>query len=165
MVVQRPATCQACSRMLPWITCKGCGAKRSYCTDCNYLDLLFPKKYCPTCDARQCRACGYSLTGWRCKCRNYGWYIYRGLYPNPFGPPAPELEEPTVDRRQGQRRFGLLLLERDGPTCALCKELFVKGDSIHIDHYLPRSLGGSDDLPNLQLAHAICNLRKHNTPP
>lgn len=61
------------------------------------------------------------------------------------------------------------LASRDGWTCKLC------GDKISsktlsgplrptADHIVPRSLGGSNALWNLQLAHALCNERRGNKP-
>lgn len=51
------------------------------------------------------------------------------------------------------------VIERDGYLCRLCWGE-VEPDDIHIDHIHPVSLGGSDDLDNLQVAHSRCNLRK-----
>lgn len=59
-----------------------------------------------------------------------------------------------------------VLIERDGPNCQLCGEWVdltiksgPKGDRAgpSIDHILPRSLEGPDDLANLRLAHWGCN--------
>lgn len=68
-----------------------------------------------------------------------------------------------------------MLIARDGRTCHLC------GDMVEVeappkspyaptvDHLVPRSLGGSDDLSNLKLAHFRCNVvrgvRALNEPP
>lgn len=69
------------------------------------------------------------------------------------------------------RRYGTtvdILAARHGKRCGIC------GESVDmeagpkdpmrpsIDHILPRSLGGSDDRSNLQLAHLACNMRKSN---
>jgi 5-methylcytosine-specific restriction endonuclease McrA len=51
------------------------------------------------------------------------------------------------------------VIGRDGMVCGLCgKE--VAEDQVSIDHVLPISLGGTDDLDNLQVAHRGCNSRK-----
>ncbi len=59
-----------------------------------------------------------------------------------------------------------------GGRCAICGEAMPAGrfDVPHatvwkkkrptVDHIRPRVKGGSDDLANLQLAHAACNWRK-----
>lgn len=63
------------------------------------------------------------------------------------------------------------LRERDGDRCALCGDRMLFGvktgpgreaRGATIDHIVPRSLGGVDDLPNLQLACWCCNNRKGN---
>jgi hypothetical protein len=61
------------------------------------------------------------------------------------------------------------LAQRDGTDCGLCGEpvdmnLPLSGDLMRpsVDHVLPRSLGGSHDPSNLQLAHLRCNMRKSN---
>jgi hypothetical protein len=50
--------------------------------------------------------------------------------------------------------------DRDGMTCRICGEPILEGEQSHIDHIIPVYRGGHDDLSNLQLAHASCNLRK-----
>ena len=60
-----------------------------------------------------------------------------------------------------------------GTECYLCgKEIDFKaprqvGDdgwelSFHIDHVIPKTFGGSDDISNLRPAHGLCNIRKSN---
>ena len=50
-----------------------------------------------------------------------------------------------------------LLIRRDGPDCQICAS---EGPPYHIDHVVPLSRGGKNDLPNLQLLCPPCNLRK-----
>jgi hypothetical protein len=57
------------------------------------------------------------------------------------------------------------LTKRDHGRCGICHKLVraVAGDmKPSIDHIQPRSLGGSDELANLQLAHLKCNRQKSN---
>lgn len=60
------------------------------------------------------------------------------------------------------------LRRRDGTKCYLCRKRMVFTDSpldplkATIDHILPRSLGGSDRLKNLKLAHRKCNQERGN---
>jgi 5-methylcytosine-specific restriction endonuclease McrA len=58
------------------------------------------------------------------------------------------------------------IVERDGPRCGICQRKVdltlksgPKGDDRgpSIDHIVPRSQGGDDDLANLRLAHWGCN--------
>lgn len=54
---------------------------------------------------------------------------------------------------------------RDGDRCWLCGRP-MKFDNPRrltgatLDHVLPRSRGGSNDLANLKLAHRVCNERR-----
>lgn len=52
--------------------------------------------------------------------------------------------------------FAALLL-RDGSSCYLCEQCADQDDPLEIEHVKPRAAGGSDDLPNLRLAHRSCN--------
>ncbi|MFN8021338.1 MAG: HNH endonuclease [Acidimicrobiales bacterium] len=60
------------------------------------------------------------------------------------------------------------LAERDGWTCWLCGgdiDPHLPSTSpagATIDHLVPRSRGGSNDAPNLRLAHRRCNVRRGN---
>ena len=55
-----------------------------------------------------------------------------------------------------------LLQQRDGNLCAICgKELnFTEFNTIHIDHKRPYCHSKDDSAENLQLAHAVCNIRR-----
>lgn len=57
------------------------------------------------------------------------------------------------------------VLERDGSVCAGCLVRARPGIRMEVDHVVPRSLGGTDDLANLQLlcagpASRKCHQRK-----
>jgi len=68
-------------------------------------------------------------------------------------------------------RFIPILIERDGTDCSLCSETvdldiaFPDPLSPSVDHVIPRSKGGADDVGNYALAHLICNVRKNNRLP
>lgn len=49
------------------------------------------------------------------------------------------------------------VMQRDGSVCTYCKS--VKGP-FHIDHVVPVAKGGTDDLSNLTVSCAGCNLAK-----
>lgn len=80
----------------------------------------------------------------------FEWHWRRDRYPT-----DPE------DRASTARRTRETVIARDGLTCRLCGEA-VAPEEVHVDHIQPRSLGGSDELSNLQVTHALCNMRKGN---
>jgi 5-methylcytosine-specific restriction endonuclease McrA len=49
---------------------------------------------------------------------------------------------------------------RDGNLCYLCGQAPDRDDPLEIEHVKPRIALGSDDLPNLRLAHKSCNQTK-----
>jgi 5-methylcytosine-specific restriction endonuclease McrA len=59
----------------------------------------------------------------------------------------------------GRRIRGLraLVIVAYGSTCWLCGKAIVEGQRWDIDHVMPRSQGGTDDMRNLRPAHARCN--------
>lgn len=54
------------------------------------------------------------------------------------------------------------LVRRDGAVCGVCGEPIETMKEITVDHKVPRSRGGSDELPNLQPAHEHCNRDKND---
>ena len=60
----------------------------------------------------------------------------------------------------GRTRFAVL--ERDGFRCKYCGRGHREDVALHVDHILPRSEGGSNDMSNLVAACAECNLAKSN---
>lgn len=79
-------------------------------------------------------------------------------------PKAKQRKRERIRRMGGRhyRRHFEELLKRDGPICGICKGHFEPSDEIHVDHIQPASKGGTNDLSNLQLAHASCNMSKQN---
>jgi 5-methylcytosine-specific restriction endonuclease McrA len=55
-------------------------------------------------------------------------------------------------RAQRERVFN-----RDGRSCAVCG---TDQGEMHIDHIIPRKVGGTHDLDNLRVLCKSCNLRK-----
>lgn len=47
-------------------------------------------------------------------------------------------------------------------VCGICLLPFSTTDRVNVDHILPLSLGGSNDVANVQLTHVKCNRRKGN---
>jgi DNA-binding CsgD family transcriptional regulator len=74
--------------------------------------------------------------------------------------PEPE-PEPISHRDNDSRLAVILLIQRDGPACYLCKRETYPGKRC-VEHIIPRSKGGSDDAENLALACGPCNTRKGN---
>ena len=48
------------------------------------------------------------------------------------------------------------VLLRDGLVCRICG-LPIRAGKQHVDHILPRSMGGTDDPANLRVTHPFCN--------
>ncbi len=58
-------------------------------------------------------------------------------------------------------RVRFAVLERDGFTCQYCgRSPKAHGIDLHIDHIIPRAVGGLDDLENLTTACDSCNIGK-----
>jgi RNA-directed DNA polymerase len=64
-------------------------------------------------------------------------------------------DHPLTDGRLGK------LLQRQQGKCKWCNLLFKDGDLIEIDHYQPKSQGGSDRLDNLFALHRHCHDQRH----
>lgn len=71
--------------------------------------------------------------------------------------------EVVSGRDQGLRRYLPELIDAQGGACGICGGPLPhppSGDTVHVDHIVPVSRGGTNDLNNLQSTHATCNLRK-----
>ena len=82
-----------------------------------------------------------------------GQTLMEGLFPDPAGYTEPELQEFRSKKH-------LLFGNQEG-KCNGCLQLFHYRN-ITIDHIVPQSQGGSDDLENLQLLCGACNSTKGN---
>lgn len=65
--------------------------------------------------------------------------------------------KPTIRRKAIPKAVRRYLLEKSGSACANCGNVCC---SPHIDHKLPIALGGGDEIDNLQVLCASCNLHK-----
>ena len=54
---------------------------------------------------------------------------------------------------------------RDGMSCAICNKKFKSNSEVTLDHWMPRSAGGTDEISNLRLAHKKCNAWKGDRVP
>ena len=140
------------SRVMCTRTCKTCGrdfqatGRALFCSPlCSYLD-----RHNPSCEVVRstCRTCGRTIL----------WHSARGYCSTAC----------NRNRARRWRRHALEVHERDQWTCQLCGtptlREWVKGDmrSPTLDHIMPRSLGGSDDIGNLRTAHWLCNSIRGN---
>ncbi len=68
----------------------------------------------------------------------------------------------TADRWGGRKvpRLRQLVVDYYGSVCWLCGGPIT--DTVSVDHVIPRSKGGTDDLHNLRPAHKLCNIRRGN---
>jgi len=52
------------------------------------------------------------------------------------------------------------LLSRQHGKCTACNAAFITGDTMEVDHIIPKSKGGKDEYSNLQLLHRQCHVEK-----
>lgn len=74
-------------------------------------------------------------------------------------------------RRSSKSLNVIQLAQRDGTDCSICGDAIDmtlrRPESIwgpSVDHVIPRALGGTDEPPNLALAHYWCNAVKNDRP-
>jgi hypothetical protein len=75
------------------------------------------------------------------------YVAYSGVYH-----PHVDWDEPKTLRKRVRA-----LIDRDGDGCRYCKKIFPH---YHVDHVIPRSRGGPDEMDNLVLACPACNMAK-----
>jgi RNA-directed DNA polymerase len=63
--------------------------------------------------------------------------------------------------RETYAKQRLMLHQRQGYRCALCKIPFVPGENIETDHIILTSQGGTDDINNKRLVHPWCHRQRH----
>jgi len=52
------------------------------------------------------------------------------------------------------------VFDRDDGICGICGESVARNEEWHIDHVVPLARGGAHSYANVQLAHAMCNIKK-----
>ncbi len=77
----------------------------------------------------------------------YEWHIRRGRNPNGSREAIGEYLREAV-------------IARDGMVCGICRNAVGSRAELHIDHVFPVAHGGRTVLGNLQVSHALCNMRK-----
>lgn len=60
------------------------------------------------------------------------------------------------NRRPISKQKLIAVMQKSGSVCSACGF----GDDLHVDHILPLSRGGTNDLDNLQMLCSRCNLSK-----
>ena len=55
-----------------------------------------------------------------------------------------------------------LVWRRDSGVCQICLKKVRRKADVHYDHIVPLSQGGEHSYRNIVVAHAICNMRKHD---
>jgi 5-methylcytosine-specific restriction endonuclease McrA len=84
---------------------------------------------------------------------------------------AAQWESDQVQRqRRGRilpqvRRMLLAEWEAAGRICSICLAPVPPGAPVHIDHITPIDVGGGNDLANLRIVHATCNLSRERLTP
>jgi len=70
------------------------------------------------------------------------------------------IRKETVEEKRDKIIKKLLFL---GPhICWYCGRLVFDKGSLHIDHIIPKSKGGTDELDNFVISCNFCNMAKHN---
>ena len=101
-------------------------------------------------------------------CRPYGRYENQetSKWPSLYRDGRIAPREPNVYSRFDQYSIRSRLIDVQQRICALCGEELDSDDHRStVNHVIPRSLHGSDDLGNLVAAHNRCNNRKSNDIP
>ena len=93
------------------------------------------------------------LKGYENTCKNYYIYDFHvELLPNKIKSKRRKTNVPRGLRHE--------VFKRDNYACVECGASKEEGTVLHIDHIIPVSKGGSDELSNLQTLCADCNLNK-----
>jgi RNA-directed DNA polymerase len=82
----------------------------------------------------------------------------------PYDPALRQYWQEKKQRQVARETYAkqrLILHQRQGYRCALCKVSFVPGEGIDVDHITPRAEGGTDDIQNLRLVHPWCHQQRH----
>lgn len=79
---------------------------------------------------------------------------------NTFGDDDEDEKQETVRTISGKTRLDVF--ERDDYRCQMCGRTVDDGIKLHIDHIVPFSKGGSNEMDNLQVLCHECNLAKHD---
>ena len=108
-----------------------------------------------------CQMCGQEFKR-REQSTKFCGYVCAGMYNNP------KQAKEALEGFRISDAARQAIYDRDQWKCQLCRKIVGKTRkhphprSPSLDHIVPRSLGGTDDPANLQLAHLRCNIIKSN---
>src|SRR5258708_9456824 len=94
----------------------------------------------------------------------------RAAYKRLYFKDAQRREKRASDAKSYRDGRRLYIFERDKFTCYYCakrhtrEEYFAHRKRLHVDHKIPKDLGGSNDETNLVTACNACNPSKWNRP-
>lgn len=129
------------------------------------------RKFC----SRKCAALfsrhGDSLPSLDFTCKKCGERVERDRFEGKFHKPNKSICDTCIPHPNNRGWYSMFYRSPEGQsrTCKLCSkavDMDLKWPhplSSSIDHIVPVSKGGSDELENLQLAHLVCNQRKQDS--
>ena len=98
------------------------------------------------------------------KCQDCGAPVQRrggGAPPRRCPPCRQKFKSLKYEASRLNKKYRLELVVRQEAKCAICKErLPANSKGIHVDHVIPLSRGGGNDIGNLQATCAGCNMMK-----
>lgn len=88
----------------------------------------------------------------------YGALAFRGMLPS-----TPDAIAAHFRRRAPIKHMMPAVWRKSGGLCVYCGSSLDPYEGWHMDHVVPFSRGGTDDVANLVASCAKCNLAKRNT--
>ena len=82
-------------------------------------------------------------------------HTYKAQLEKPFA------KEETIKRKSLPIGYRVQVFKRDNFTCQMCNATKQGGAILEVDHIIPISRGGTDDLDNLQTLCSKCNGSKN----
>ena len=145
-------------------TCNDCGqtyipARRQQHRTCQ--DCRDKNGGRPLIGMTPCQMCGQEFKR-REQSTKFCGYVCAGMYNKP------KQDKEALEGFRISDAARQAIYDRDQWKCQLCRKIVGKTRknphprSPSLDHIIPRSLGGTDDPANLQLAHLRCNIIKSN---